>query len=67
MREERRRGGEETHGFDTVSHEPMEALDEEEEAKHEEERHVKFVPEDREGEERLGDEHPCLVVKPLGS
>ena len=45
----------------------METFDEQEEAKHEEERHIEFVPEDREGEERLGNEHPCLVVKPLGS
>ena len=56
-----------TYGFNTVRHEPVEAFDEEQEAKHEEERHVEFVPEDREGEERLGNEHPCLVVKPLGS
>ena len=52
----------ETHGFDAVGHEPVEALDEEKEAKHEEKRDVEFVPEDGEREEGLGDEHPCLVV-----
>ena len=56
-----------TYRFHAVCHKPMETFDEQEEAKHEEERHIEFVPEDREGEERLGDEHPCLVVKPLGS
>ena len=40
----------------------MEALDEKEETEHEEERDVEFIAEYGEGEEGLGDEHPCLVV-----
>ena len=56
----------EAYGFDAVSHEPMEALDEEEEAKHEKEGDVELITEYGESEERLCDEHPCLVVETLG-
>ena len=43
----------------------METLDEEEEAKHEEERHIKLVAEDGEREEGLCDEHPRLIIEAL--
>ena len=58
-------GGTETYGFDAVCHKPVEALDEEEEAEHEEEWDVELVAKDGEGEEGLCYEHPCLVVQTL--
>ena len=63
--EEGRVRDERTHGFDTVGHEPVETLDEEEKAEHEEEGDVELIAEYGEGEERFGDEHPCLVVQTL--
>ena len=54
-----------THRFDAVGHEPVEALDEEQKPEHEEERDIELVAEYGEGEEGLGDEHPCLVVQTL--
>ena len=57
----------ETHGFDAVGHEPVEALDEEKKAKHEKERDVELIAEYGESEEGLCNEHPCLVVETLGA
>ena len=54
-----------TYGFNTVRHEPVEAFDEEQEAKHEEEWDVELVTKDGERQERLCNKHPCLIVEPL--
>ena len=43
----------------------MEALHEQEETKHEDERYVELVSEDCESQERFRNEHPCLVIKAL--
>ncbi len=56
-----------TDPFDPVISQPMEGLDEEEEAKHERERNVEFVTEDCECKERLCDEEPKTFVEPLFS
>lgn len=59
--------GPDTHAyrFHTISHEPVEALDEQEEAEHDHEGDVKIVAEDGECQQRFRDEDPCLVVQPL--
>ena len=54
-----------THRLHAVSHEPMEAFDEQEEAKHNDERNVKVVPKDGKRQQRFGDEHPCLIIETL--
>ena len=54
-----------THRFHAVCHKPMETLDEQQEAEHDDEGDVKVIPEYRERQQRFGYEHPSLVVQPL--
>jgi hypothetical protein len=51
--------------FDPICQEPVKALDEQKEAKHDPELDVEVVSEDGEGKERFGDEEPCSIIQTL--
>ena len=55
-----------TYRFHAVRHEPMEAFDEQEESKHDDKGYIEVIPKYGEREQGLRDEHPCLIIQPLG-
>jgi hypothetical protein len=54
-----------TYPFNAICCKPMEGLDEEEQNEHKGKRNIKFISEDRKGQQRFRDEEPQTIIKAL--